>query len=99
MVIGVVKCPEENLVALVPQVTTKLIKDEYQVVVESGAGKSSGYSDELYESAGAVISSRKEVLSKADVILTGTSIPKSDLDQIKTDAILVGKFNGRVESE
>lgn len=99
MVIGVVNCPEENLVALVPQVATKLIKDEYQIVLESGAGKSSGYSDELYESNGAVISSRKEVLSKADIILTGTNIPKEDIDQIKPKALLVGKFNGRVESE
>ncbi|MEO9802974.1 MAG: NAD(P) transhydrogenase subunit alpha [Reichenbachiella sp.] len=98
MVIGVVKCTEENLVALVPQVTSKLIKDEYQIIVESDAGVASGYSNELYESAGAVIASRKEVLSKADIILTGTAIEKTDLKQITKNSLLVGKFNGRVES-
>lgn len=99
MVIGVVKCTEENLVALVPQVTSKLIKDEYQIIVESGAGKASGYDDELYESAGAVIASRNEVLSKVNLILTGTGIEKTDLKQIGKGTLLVGKFNGRVESE
>lgn len=99
MVIGVLKCTEENLVALVPQVTSKLIKDEFQIVMESGAGKASGYSDEIYESSGAVIASRKEVLSKADIILTGVGIDKSDIDQIKLDVLLVGKFNARVESD
>lgn len=99
MVIGVLKCTEENLVALVPQVTSKLIKDEFQIVVESGAGKASGYSDEIYESSGAVIASRKEVLTKADIILTGVGIDKSDIDQIKPDVLLVGKFNARAESD
>jgi len=99
MVIGVLTCTVENLVALVPQVSSKLIKDEFQIIVESGAGNTSGYSDELYESTGAVISSRKEVLSKSDIILTGVGITKPDIDQIEPNALLVGKFNGRVESE
>lgn len=99
MVIGVLKCTEENLTALVPQVVSKLISDEFQVVVESGSGFLSGYSDELYESAGAVITSRLEVLSKANIILTGTGIADKDLKSIKEGALLIGKFNARVESK
>lgn len=98
MVIGILKCTEENLVALVPQVVSKLITDEYQVVVQSGAGLRAGYSDELYESAGAVIASRKEVCTKANVLLTGVGIEAKDLKEISEGALLIGKFNARVES-
>ncbi|MEO9964983.1 MAG: NAD(P) transhydrogenase subunit alpha [Reichenbachiella sp.] len=98
MVIGVVRCEEENLVALVPQVASRYIKDEFQVIVESGAGLDSGYSDESYESVGAIVTSRSKVLSKANVVLTGVAISASDLEQLGQDTLLVGKFNGRVKS-
>lgn len=99
MVIGILTCPEENLVALVPQVASKLIKDDFHILIESGAGQASGYSDELYRSIGGEVVPRQEILSKSDVLVTGVSIVKADLQQINEGALLVGKFNAREPSD
>jgi H+-translocating NAD(P) transhydrogenase subunit alpha len=59
----------ETRVATVPEVVQKLIKQGYQVVVESGAGNLSNISDDEYRAAGAeVLGSAAEVWSKADII-------------------------------
>lgn len=99
MVIGVITCTKENLVALVPQVVSKFIKQENQVKVEKGAGQASGYTDEQYKAAGASILSRNEVLSASDIILTGTGIDIEDLSQVRPKSLLIGKFNARAESQ
>ena len=56
----------ETRVATVPEVVTKLKKQGYQVVVESGAGQLSNIGDDEYREAGAeVLGSAAEVWSKA----------------------------------
>ncbi|MBU2912988.1 NAD(P) transhydrogenase subunit alpha [Reichenbachiella agariperforans] len=99
MIIGVLKCTEENLVGLVPKVVSKYTKGDYEVLVESGAGAASNYSDDMYEEVGAKIAPRAEVLAQADILLTSTGIEVDELSKTKQSAIIVGKFNGRVESE
>lgn len=97
MVVGVIKCTKENLVALVPQVISKF--KETKVIVETKAGVCAGYSDDAYQAVGADVLSRQEVLSTADILLTCTGIEQSDLMLIKKDALLVGKFNARVTTD
>lgn len=99
MIIGVLKCTEENLVAAVPKVLAKYQKDGHEVWVETGAGIASNYLDADYESAGAKLLSRTELLSKADILLTSTGINIEELSSVRKDAMIIGKFNGRVESE
>ena len=57
MVIGVVKESKEfeNRVALSPEVVKLLVKKEFNVVIESGAGESSFFSKQEYQEAGAKI--------------------------------------------
>jgi NAD(P) transhydrogenase subunit alpha len=99
MVIGVIKCTKENLVALVPQVVSKLTNLKSKVIFESKAGLGAGYSDEKYSTEGAEILTREEVLASSDIILTCTGIDAYDLALTKKDAILVGKFNARVTTD
>jgi NAD(P) transhydrogenase subunit alpha len=69
MNIGVPKEPEgESRVAITPNSIKKLIKSGFSVHVESNAGQASNYLDADYESVGATISSRKEVLACSTVI-------------------------------
>ena len=63
MIIGILKCTEENLIAMVPQVVLKLIISKYSVFIETNAGENSGYSNELYRKSGAEIVSRNDVLT------------------------------------
>jgi NAD(P) transhydrogenase subunit alpha len=70
MKIGVVKETKafERRVALSPDGVKLLIKKEYEILVESGAGESSYFSDQDYVAAGATVVSKSEALA-VDVIL------------------------------
>jgi NAD(P) transhydrogenase subunit alpha len=99
MTIGVLKCTKENLIAMVPQVVSKLIKSEYSLVIEMNAGENAGYSNEFYQEAGAEIVSRNDILTSSDIILTGVGIDQEDIYQIKENTLLIGKFNAKLASE
>ena len=70
MRLGVLLEPEgESRVAIVPNSVSKLGKSGFEVLIESGAGSGSNYSDSMYESKGARVVSRDEALS-ADLLVT-----------------------------
>ena len=93
MQIGILKCSHEPLVAVVPTVAAKLIKDGYTVAIEKGAGLSSFFSDSDYQSKGVKVLDRNSLLSSSDVLLTVSGIDKDVLTESKTGAVLIGKFN------
>jgi NAD(P) transhydrogenase subunit alpha len=70
MIIGVVKETKEyeNRVALSPEVVKLIRKKGFDVVVESGAGEKSYFSNQDYEAAGATIGTFKDALG-ADLVL------------------------------
>ena len=70
MIIGVPKEIKdyEHRVAIVPDGVTEFIRKGHKVLVEIGAGLGSGIKDEDYEKAGATITDKEEVYSKADMI-------------------------------
>ena len=79
MRLGVLTEPEgENRVAIVPNSVKKLTKKGLEVFVESGAGVNSNFSDNEYESAGANISQRDEVLS-CELLITIRMLDSSEL--------------------
>ena len=70
MRLGVLVEPEgENRVAIVPNSVPKLSKLGIDVIVESGAGSRSNYSDHEYASKGAKVSSREEAL-RAELLVS-----------------------------
>ncbi len=72
MLLGVLKerYPNEKRVSLVPVDVERLVKRGLGVLVERGAGSKAGFPDEEYRKAGAKITTRKEVLKRADLILS-----------------------------
>lgn len=98
MKIGIPKeiWPEEHRVAAVPDIVDKMVKAGMEVVVESGAGKHSHFTDKDYERAGAKIESRPESLyGQADIILKvnrpmfDDKNNKHEIDYMKENAILI----------
>jgi NAD(P) transhydrogenase subunit alpha len=72
--------PGENRVPIIPDTTKKLVRMGAEVIVESGMGIGSGFSDEEYTDAGATITTdRKELFGSADMLLR---LRKPELDEI-----------------
>lgn len=83
--IGILKeSAGESRVSMVPD-TIKEIVDKFQlkVVVESGAGNGAGFNDEEYETAGAQIHSRAEVIKESTLLVCIHSFEGLDNVQIK----------------
>jgi NAD(P) transhydrogenase subunit alpha len=87
MIIGVVKETKEyeNRVALSPEVVKLVRKKGFEVVVESGAGEKSFFSNQDYEAAGAKIGTSKEALG-ADLVLKVNLATLSEIALMKEGA-------------
>jgi NAD(P) transhydrogenase subunit alpha len=95
MIIGVPGETEENenRVALVPPVAEDLIDEGHDVVVSSGAGEGSDWSDADYEEVGCEILDRSEVFERADVVLHVNGLGNSedpDTESYTEEQVVVG---------
>ena len=110
MKIGILKetKPGEKRVALSPTVAGQLIKNGFEILVESGAGTASSFKDPLYETAGAkVLSDKSQLISEADVVAKVNPFSDDEISQLKSGQItfslmyhlsnpeLVQKLNGK----
>lgn len=90
MKIGILKEPAfESRVSLLPESVVVLRKKGIEVIAENSCGDKAFASDTDYESAGAVIRSRNQVLQDADIIL---SIHPAEIADLTADKILIGVF-------
>lgn len=97
MVIAVPKeiLPGENRVACVPDVASKLIKDGFEVVVEKDAGLNAGYTNEMYEKAGAKVVGLNDLYSAADIVvkvqrpLDHPEAGKNEIDLMREQTLLI----------
>ena len=86
MKLGILKEPEgEMRVPIVPNSIPKLVKAGLEVIVENGAGDLANHSDSEYESKGAKIVTRGDVLNCEALI----SINPPNLDDIREGCILM----------
>jgi len=72
MITGIPKevSEDESRVGATPQTVKRLLKQGFDVLIETGAGASANFSDEAYKEAGASIAaSADEVYQKSDIIL------------------------------
>ena len=80
----------EKRVALIPDTISKLVENGHDVWVQSDAGKASSYLNEAYRSAGAeIITDRAKLFGDADILISIQTPPEEDLDQMKTESILI----------
>lgn len=89
----------ERRVALIPDVVSKLVKQGFEVSIESGAGEKALYSDSDYEAAGAtIISDTASLWGEADILLK-VSPPKqredgsAEIDSLKEGSVFIGFLN------
>jgi NAD(P) transhydrogenase subunit alpha len=84
------KQPEEARVALVPESVKKLAVSGVEVAVELGAGNKSGFLDDEYRAAGAVLTDRATLLSSADVLACVNRPEPADFARLRADVVVVG---------
>jgi NAD(P) transhydrogenase subunit alpha len=78
----------EKRVALVPDIISKLTKAGLEVVIESGAGVASEYSDKQFTDAGAQIKSG-DVFANSDVVLSVQPLTPVQIKSLKKGAITI----------
>lgn len=86
----------ETRVAMVPEDVGKIKKLGYELLIVSGAGEKSGFTDASYEEAGGVIVNRKEGLEQSDIVI-GIAKPRN-IDEMKEGTFSVSfldPFNER----
>ena len=82
--------PGENRVPIIPEVAKKLSRMGAEVVVESGMGEGSGFSDDEYKDAGCEVSTdRAGLLGSADMVLRIRKPAMDEVGQLKQGCIHV----------
>jgi NAD(P) transhydrogenase subunit alpha len=89
--------PGERRVGLVPAVVPSLVKADFEVVVEAGAGVEAGYPDAHYIEKGAkILPDRAAVFSAADIVVqvlcygSNDATGEADLFFLRRDQVLIG---------
>ncbi len=95
MKIAVLKetAPGETRCAAIPETVKKFTALGAEVAVEKGAGASASVADADFEAAGAKVTSRKNALSGASVILCVNGPEPDSLNGAAKDALLVGALD------
>jgi alanine dehydrogenase len=96
MLIGVPKEIKANeyRVALVPAGAEALARAGHEVMIEKGAGEGSGFSDELYASAGAeIVATAAEVWKRAEMIVKVKEPIAPEWPHIRKDQLLFTYFH------
>ena len=89
----------ERRVGLVPETVGRLVKDGFEVVVESGAGRDYNL-DENYEDAGAnVVEGPEDVYAEADILVKVQSPTEEEIGHLREDQVLICFLNGPQEPE
>ena len=84
------EAPGENRVALSPEVVRKLVKSDYHVLIEKGAGQHAFYQDAAYTDAGAQVVDRKTAIEQASILATIGQPGEDVVAQLKAGQTLLG---------
>jgi alanine dehydrogenase len=90
MKVGVAKeiKPDEYRVALTPAGALELVQGGHDVVVETGAGEGSSFSDPAYEAVGAQIASVDDVWADAELLLKVKEPIAPEYERLREDLVL-----------
>ena len=83
----------EYRVSMTPKGVKTLKKMGHNIIIETGAGNNSGYSDEEYERMGAIISTKDNVFDYSDVIIKVKEPQESEYELIRKDQIVFTFFH------
>jgi proton-translocating NAD(P)+ transhydrogenase subunit alpha len=89
----------ERRVGLVPETVGRLVKDGFEVVVESGAGRDYNL-DENYEEAGAtIVDSPEDVYGEADIMVKVQNPAEEEIGHLREGQVLICFLNGPQQPE
>ena len=80
---------QENRICLTPEAVKHLIDEGHEVVMESGAGEPSQYSDHDYSEAGATIAYSQKEVYEADLILKVAPPTQDEIEFLKANQTLI----------
>ena len=83
----------ENRVAVVPHAVRSLVGYGLEILIESGAGENSNYSDHQYSEAGATISYTREEVFKANIVVKIAPPTLEELDLMQSEQILISPLH------
>ncbi|WP_445168010.1 Re/Si-specific NAD(P)(+) transhydrogenase subunit alpha [Mycolicibacterium sp. Dal123E01] len=100
MLIGIPResLPGETRVAATPQTVGQLIKLGYDVLVESGAGVASSFSDEAFVEAGAGIGTTAQALA-SDIVLKVNAPTSAEIAALRDGATLISLISPALKPE
>jgi NAD(P) transhydrogenase subunit alpha len=80
----------EARVALAPESVKKLVAAGAEVGIETGAGLRAGFTDADYQTAGASLMSRADLLPEADILACVNRPEPGDFNKLKPGAVIIG---------
>lgn len=92
MVLGILKEQSFNRVSIAPSAIKKMALMGVKPVIEKGAGDKSGFSDHLYVENGFTTSSREDVISTSDIVLSINPVSDAEMSKMKKGAIYISMF-------
>ncbi len=101
----IISIPKENStveerVPMLPQTVEKLVKKGASISVESGIGETLGITDDEYKKAGAaIVTDRKKLLAKGDIVLRLRKPESKELSLLKKGAIHISYLDPFNESK
>ena len=102
MKVGIVKeiKNSENRVAIIPQNVPEFLAHGHEVYIQKGAGLGSGYGDEEYEEAGAVmLDTAEEVWGKAELLYKVKEILPEEYKFLREDLVLMTYIHSNAHRE
>jgi len=80
----------EHRVALDPSATSRLVHSGISVLIEAGCGLDAGFTDQTYETAGATIATRSNVVARCGVLACLSFPPPAVTDELVAGQTIVG---------
>lgn len=99
MIAGILKEAKDKRVVMVPAVVKKMAGAGFEVWLEKGAGEASFFSDADYESAGAKIAGREDLLKSSDLILSIDPPSDEDMAKVKDGGHVLAQFSPRANPD
>ena len=102
MIVSVPKesAPGERRVSVTPDVVKRLVKQDLEVHVESGAGEMAAFPDNDYDAAGAtVVSDGSAIWTDGDIVVTVGKPTTEQLGRMKDGGVLVGVLQPLVDHD
>ncbi|AII54098.1 hypothetical protein N008_19190 [Hymenobacter sp. APR13] len=80
---------QENRICLTPEAVKHLVEEGHEIIIESGAGEPSKYSDHNYSEAGATIAYSQKEVYEADLILKVAPPTHDEIQFLKANQTLI----------